>query len=243
MSEKFSEVEIVPGYKTNMTKTMNLSSLFQDMLVVSEHQLQTAGIDSENLVKNIGIGWVVIKYHMDVKRMPNIFEKIRLTTSAETYNKFFCYRNFSVKAEDGTELVKVKSIWTMMSIAKRRMVPVRKDIMDKLNCVYSADVEHFPRIPRVEFDDKLTKDYRTRFFDIDVNGHVNNTVYFDWMLDTLNKDFLLQHQIKTMDIKYDLEVHYGETVNSKLKIDDDLTTHHQIESDTGLNAQALFTWK
>lgn len=34
------------------------------------------------------------------------------------------------------------------------------------------------------------------FFDIDGNQHVNNAIYFNWLLDVLGYDFLTTHQPK-----------------------------------------------
>jgi Acyl-ACP thioesterase len=41
------------------------------------------------------------------------------------------------------------------------------------------------------------------YYNIDVNKHVNNSYYFDWMVDTLEMDYIANHRIKSMDIKYE----------------------------------------
>mgnify|MGYP000688892819 FL=1 len=35
--------------------------------------------------------------------------------------------------------------------------------------------------------------YRVRYFDLDMNGHVNNSKYLEWMLDVFDLDFLTKY--------------------------------------------------
>ena len=63
------------------------------------------------------------------------------------------------------------------------------------------------------------------------------------MLDSLGKDFLMQHQLQTLDIKYDREVAYGQSVQSFVQLEDNLISHHQILTDNKVNAQAQMQWQ
>ncbi|MCO6541491.1 MAG: acyl-ACP thioesterase [Lactobacillus sp.] len=239
MSRQYVETKVIPFYSTNATQEMNISSLFNEMLLVSEHQLHAVGIDSQQMVQH-GIGWVVTKYHLEVQRLPLIDEQIKITTQANSYNKFFCYRTFTVQDAAGNELLTLISNWVMMDIKERKLMPIVPKVMEQIDCEYSEDVWRFPRIKRIK-DAKQKKQYQTRFFDIDVNGHVNNAVYLDWMLDSLGRDFLLSHQIKSLDIKYDREVAYGQTVQSSVQLENN-SSYHQISSNHKTNAQAQIEW-
>lgn len=241
MSQKYAEQIIVPFYFINSTREMNLSALFNAMLLVSEHQLHALGLDSQQLVAQHGLGWVVTKYHLDVQAMPRLDERITITTEANSYNKFFCYRTFTVQDAHGQELLRLISNWVMLDIQTRKMVLLDPQIMQQLDCPYSPKVWNFPRIDLVEYP-ALPREYRTRFFDIDVNGHVNNSIYSDWMLDSLDRDFLLSHDLQAFDIKFEREVHYGETVQSFVQLEQNVS-HHLIKSAAGTNAQAQITWK
>ncbi|UQS83927.1 acyl-[acyl-carrier-protein] thioesterase [Bombilactobacillus thymidiniphilus] len=236
----YTERQTIQFYSTNSTKDMNLSALFNIILAVSEHQLHAAGIDSQQMVAR-GFGWVVTKYHLEVTRFPQLDEQIIITTTADSYNKFFCYRSFIVQDTANNELLRLTSNWIMLRIQDRKMVSIDPEIMAQLGCPYSANIQRFPRLDIVEYPVEA-KTYRTRFFDIDVNGHVNNSIYLDWMLDALSMEFLRTHQIATLDIKYDREVQYGDIVQSKCLLDDNIS-HHQIESNTGANAQAQIKWQ
>ncbi|UQS82427.1 thioesterase [Bombilactobacillus folatiphilus] len=237
---QYTESLTVPYFDIDMTKNMKLSALFNEILWVSESQLKEVGIDSQHMVAQ-GIGWVVTKYHLEITRMPHLNEAISITTEANSYNKFFCYRTFTVQDASGQEIVKLTSNWVMLDIQSRKMMVIKSEIMEQLNCPYSTEIWRFPRIDLVEHTDQPIA-YPTRFFDIDINGHVNNAVYLDWMLDSLGRDFLMAHQLQQLDIKYEQEVQYGDTVESFVQ-QEGLTTHHLIKTSAGINAQAQAVWQ
>ena len=67
--------------------------------------------------------------------------------------------------------------------------------------------------------------FHVRYDDLDMNGHVNNTVYITWALEALDIDFRNSHKIKALDIYYKHEVKYGEDVLSCVKSDENITEH------------------
>ena len=41
---------------------------------------------------------------------------------------------------------------------------------------------------------------------LDLNGHVNNTVYITWAMEALDYEFRSKHKLKTLDIYFKHEV-------------------------------------
>ncbi len=62
------------------------------------------------------------------------------------------------------------------------------------------------RIPKKDFTDAPTGEYKIRINDIDANLHVNNARYFDFAFSELGMDYLNEHQLKQVVIKYEKEV-------------------------------------
>ena len=132
----------------------------------------------------------------------------------------------------------------MISFATRKMVHLPEVLTAKISSEFKPEVVRFPRIPKVDWAkaDNLNKVFRVRYFDIDTNHHVNNTHYFDWMLDSLPLAFLKSHTVKSMSIKYDNEVTYGDEIVSRAQLTE-LTSHHQIRNGEQLAAEATITWQ
>ena len=88
------------------------------------------------------------------------------------------------------------------------------------------------------------RDYRVRYFDIDINHHVNNARYLDWMLDPLGPDFLRQHRPVAFKINYEAEVQEGATVESRYVLDrPTLTTVHEIWAGGRRCTTAELSWQ
>ena len=52
----------------------------------------------------------------------------------------------------------------------------------------------------------MEQDYHVRFYDLDMNGHVNNSKYLDWVFEVMGAEFLTQHIPKRVHLKYVKEV-------------------------------------
>lgn len=243
-SSKYSEKYQIQLFEGNANGEISLAMMMNIMLAISEHQLDQLGISQQQLVANYHVGWVITQYHIEVKRAPKVGETIIASTQATGYNRFFCYRDFWIHDQARNELVSVKSTFVMMDIQTRKIIPVIKEIVAKFDLEPSKQIVRFPRIPH--FDDTKTitsQDYRVRYFDIDSNGHVNNTRYFDWMQDVLGFDFLQKHSLKTADVRYEREVHYGDVVQSEVQKIAENITLHRIMNNGEIAAEAQFTWQ
>lgn len=245
MTEKrtFSIEMEVPYYFVNFTGDMRLSALVDIMLLTSEKQLHQSAVDSSEMVKNNGLGWVVVQYHMDIKQMPHLGQKLKITTQATSYNKYFFYRDFWIDDENGNRMVDATSAFVLIDIKERKIVGAADRLDDKFGAEETSKLVRFPRIKvPVDFDFKQAQ--HIGYYNIDVNKHVNNSYYFDWMVDTLDMDFIANHHIKSMDIKYDKELNIDSQPMAFAKIDNtNNKSIHWIKSGDVLNVVAEFEWE
>lgn len=235
----YEEVHNVPFFFSNSNGEMSLSALLNTVLLVSENQLVKLHLDGESMLKS-GLGWVVTQYHIDIIKMPKINEQIKISTQAKSYNKFFCYRDFWIKDMDDNELVKIESIFVLIDIKNRSIAQVQEDQMKELGSEKVSRPEKFPRVRKTDFTDNK-KDIHIGYYNIDINQHVNNSYYFDWILDNMDIDFLKKHSIKTLDIKYEQELTYGDTPSSYMTLEDNIS-HHRIQNNDKSNMEAIIEW-
>ena len=245
MTEKrtFSIEMEVPYYFVNFTGDMRLSALVDAMLLTSEKQLHQADIDSSEMVKNNGLGWVVVQYHMDIDKMPKLGQKIKVTTQATSYNKYFFYRDFWIDDEEGNRMVSATSAFVLIDIKQRKIVSAADRLDDLFGAVETTKLKRFNRI-KVPDDFDFQQQQHIGYYNIDVNKHVNNSYYFDWMVDTLDIDFIGNHQLTSMDIKYDKELNIKSQPVAYAKLDNtNNKSIHWIKNGDVLNVVAQFNWK
>lgn len=232
--EKYTEEYFVELNDCDENERIQIRTMIDLMMQVSEHQLMQNGAGSMDLMEK-GLGWVVTQYHFDIKEMPKAKDRISISTIASGYNRFFEYRDFQIENEVGDLLVDVKSQWVMFDIEKRHMVPSDEEMMKKFNV---PELKIMPRFPRLRGRDSYNqkRNYRVRFDDLDTNHHLTNSHYFNWFIDMLDRDFLKNHQISAIDIKFNKEVHYGQLPASccdLVRDDDKIVSYHAIKDDDG----------
>ncbi|KRK51705.1 acyl-[acyl-carrier-protein] thioesterase [Companilactobacillus kimchii] len=236
------EVE-VPYYFVNFTGDIRLSALIDIMLLTSEKQLHQADADSTEMVVNNGLGWVVVQYHMDIKQMPRLGQKLKVTTQATSYNKYFFYRDFWVEDMDGNVMVKAQSAFVLIDIKERKIVSAADRLENKFGAEEVNRIQRFARL-RVPDNYDFKQPQHIGYYNIDVNKHVNNSYYFDWMVDTLDTDYIASHHLKSMDIKYEKELNLESEPLSFAKVDsENHTSTHWIKNGDTLNVIAQLGWE
>lgn len=245
MGLKFTETHTVSYYECDLTQTMTVPMLISVVVKTSESQSYRVNKDYPTIVEDRGLGWVITHYDIHINRLPKQNERIFVTTEADDYNKFFCYRNFWVHDEEGNELVKINSIFVLMNLETRHIVSVPKDIVSVYQSQKTTKVRRFDKIPTVT--EPESEQYRVRYFDLDGNGHVNNAKYLNWILDSLSYDFLIAHRPKRILIRFDKEVEYGNIITSQWEEhfdnEDDLYSLHRIMLEDTLSAEAKIEWE
>lgn len=240
-AKKFSEDHRVVYYETDVTGALKIGQLVDLLMLVSGDQSDQVGVTDEK-VSAQGLGWVVTQHMMEITRLPRANEVITLSTQADSYNRFFCYRDFWAHDQDGNELVKMHSVFVMMNRTKRKIVRLPEEFVTPYECEYTRKIERLAT-PRPVEEISAQKDYHVRFMDIDGNHHVNNVHYFDWMLDALPGEFLLNHRLVSLNISYRQEVYYGDQVLSEVEIDqENLLTKHMITTGSEQNCIAECQW-
>lgn len=160
------------------------------------------------------------------------------------YNKFFCYRNFWIHDEQGEELVKIESVFVLMDFVNRKMSSVNEEIIAPFESEKIKKIKRQEKIEKVEAGFMLP--YRVRFYDIDSNQHVNNTMYFNWIIDVLGYDFLTTHIPEKVLIRFDKEVEYGNEIEShyeQIALEDGVQTRHEIRMQDQVYCEANITWR
>lgn len=236
-------------YECDPSGHISLSTLVALMILASEQQNVELGID-EHATMKLGGGWVIIDYEAEFSQeWPKENDQIQVQTNILAYNRFFVVRQFTVKDAGGNQIGSVQGLFVYMDLTKRKMARIPDEIMAPYEMEMKLRLPKVARPDNVMVDDKWrANEYRVRYFDIDHNGHVNNAHYFDWMLDTLDPEFLKNHRITNLRMNYEHEVRPKTVVQSKsvgpqANEQGQLVTQHKIMVGDNECAAATITWQ
>ena len=236
----------IKGYECDITGEITLPSLVNLMMDLSGQQSDSLGNTNDQMSER-GLSWIIVQYDMQIERMPHRGEEIILETEAMSYNRFFTYRRFRAYDEREQLCVEVMTNFVMMDIETRKMVQIQKDLLT----VYQDDeIRTMVRMQKpiqLEPENRKEQDFRVRYLDIDYNRHVNNAKYFDWIINTIDPKFIMDHQMAAVTIKYEKEVEYGNSITSVMSTKEaengEIITAHRIMNGEDLACEAHMIWK
>ena len=124
--------------------------------------------------------WAVIRTRAEIFAQPTGSEIILKTwpmpTSRTAYPR--CVMGYD---RDGTLLFKLVSLWVLMDINTRAMVLPAKSGVEVIGQLYGDEPEQPRGLPVGEQEQVVYKTVEQCH--LDVNGHMNNTRYMDWVME------------------------------------------------------------
>ena len=230
----------IPFDMADMNGHIKLPDVILLSLQVSGMQSIELGVSDKAILEEYNLVWIITEYDIEVSRLPRFAEEITIETEALSYNRLFCYRRFTIYNEAGQELIHMMATFVLMDRDSRKVHAVEPEIV----APYQSDFDKkLIRGPKYEsLDEPVSKDYHVRFYDLDMNGHVNNSKYLDWIFEVMGADFLTHYIPKKINLKYVKEVRPGGVITSSVERTG-LESKHEITSDGATNAQAIITWQ
>lgn len=170
--------------------------------VAGEHAIKLK-IDRDILMKDNNI-WVVVRYDMKINRLPKLKEKYVITTHPGETKGFMFPRFFQVYDKHGNLLVNISSTWVVVNFDTRRIIlrPF-KDI--------NLPVEHDPndlKVPSKVNEEATNLLYKrlTKESELDINIHINNTFYYDYILEIHDIEFYKENKVSRILLNYEKEI-------------------------------------
>lgn len=163
-------------------------------------------------LKNQDMTWVLHRMDIKIHRYPSWRETISIETWPAAGDSLRAYRNYRILGDDGTELGCCLSYWMMFNLKTRRPVRMTQEILD----MRLSERDHVLPVKsnRISVSPEAIhkQTFNVRRSDLDMNMHVNNATYIDWMLECLPLDTV--QSIQTFDIVYLQESVQGDVLSS-----------------------------
>ncbi|KER08446.1 acyl-ACP thioesterase family protein [Streptococcus mitis] len=230
----------IPFDMADMNGHVKLPDVILLSLQVSGMQSIELGVSDKAILEDYNLVWIITDYDIEVVRLPRFAEEITIETEALSYNRLFCYRRFTIYDEAGQEIIRMLATFVLMDRDSRKVHAVEPDIVAPYQSDFDKKLIRGPKYANLE--EPISKDYHVRFYDLDMNGHVNNSKYLDWIFEVMGADFLTQYIPKKINLKYVKEVRPGGVITSAVERSG-LESKHEITSDGATNAQAIITWQ
>lgn len=193
-----------------VAKTSSILDYFQEL--ASTHA-QLLGFSVEQLFEK-GLTWVLSRNHVKILRAPRFGEKIIGHTWPSGRKGRFALRDYEMFDQDGSLIVQGTTSWMMIDLKTKKPIRVADLLADTFIVEKRAIVDDFVVLPHLTHPD-FENIYSVRSSDLDINRHVNNVVYIEWALDTLQRDIIFSSYPAEIEISYRSEAHWSDTIIAK----------------------------
>ena len=166
----------------DLYRRLRCSRLFELLQEASIRHTELLGMGREKTLDR-GLLWIVGLQRSEIRRMPEYDEEILLRSWPGKTMRLFFPRYYSLETVDGEELLRASALWSLVDQESRKLVfpdawgveidgQERGDELDA-----SSPPRRLPLSEQVHF----TVPYSY----VDLNGHMNNTRYFDLAQDLI----------------------------------------------------------
>ena len=153
------------------------ASLNAEAMSFSKSNFEAAG---EN------ISWVLTHLKVRMSRFPKWGETVSILTFPRGGRRIVAYRDFMLTGENGDELGRATSEWMIIDLSTRKLVAIPDGVFAAANTVREPVFGDEPTA-KLRWDCRETTAdalvFRARRGDIDLNGHVNNVHYVEWLME------------------------------------------------------------
>lgn len=190
---------------------LKISTIFKYLQQVSTNHSELLGIGMKETLEH-NMFWVIARMDVKIFKMPKMLETLTVTTHPGDLMMFMFPRFYEVYNELGELCISASAAWVLLD----------KDTHSVANKPYGEGFtfkgislpEDIP-LPKRVIADNLVKieSRKVRYSDIDLNGHLNNTKYIDYIIDTHDINFYKKYCVNEILINFEKEISDGDIVD------------------------------
>lgn len=208
----FEKTEQVSSYQCDFNLHLKPAVLFQYMTEAASGHTEQLGCGFENLHQR-NYYWVLSRLKIQFFDFPVFEEKITIHTWAKTVQqKIFFIRDFEVLAASGARLAAATSAWLIIDASTRRMVPTAAARLDLPALPEKQGVNSSLEKIGLRGGGEERLKVKARYSVVDMQGHVNNSRYIEWICDCFPLEQYRTHTLEELQINYNHEILPGEEV-------------------------------
>jgi len=218
----------IHSYEADVKSRASAASLLQFMQESAWNHAEHLELGYSHLIDK-NLAWVMARLKLRIHSFPSWHTRITLETWPTALDKLFAYRDFRIRSQDNSVLALGTTTWLVIDVNTRR--PRRTSSYFHLeHDDQEQALGHFAdKVAPVESCDS-TSERKVTFSHLDVNGHVNNVKYLEYVIDNYSYDFLNAHHLYELEMNFLNEALLGDTLNIRTRHVDERTHIHSLSN-------------
>ena len=212
---KYAEELTLKTGNCDFTGRWKLSDIMIQFQELAGAHCDRAGCGRRDMLEKYSVVWILTRSEIRMARYPLLGERVRIETFTHPNRKVFFPRSYRILDEAGTELGSSLTYWVLCDIHTRKITYLPQIASLFPDSGIPSPITRFMDIPDT-VGEKTVLSRQPLYTDLDVNRHVNNTRYADWLSDMLGPELLERQEIGDFMIDYHHEVRPGQQLELSL---------------------------
>jgi medium-chain acyl-[acyl-carrier-protein] hydrolase len=243
----WEETYRIRSFEVDFRNRLHLNVLFHLLQETATNQIERQGVGVE-VLRNRNEAWVLSRLLLEMDRYPGWGEEVRVRTWPRGIERLFAHRDFQVAAADGAIVGRATSYWLLVDLKTRR--PKRpREVFEHMPTApdRKALVVNPEKLPPLKNPERVIT-VEVGYSRLDLNHHVNNAHYTEWILDAFPMSRHEAFQVARLQVNFQAETKAGDQVTlSRATLAEDPLPAYGIEGlkDDGktLAFQARLEWR
>ncbi len=194
--------------RTGIAKPEALLNLFQE--AATDHA-EALGVGA-GLIEGHNLAWVLSRLQVHFPVPVGWKSTVCVETWPSGVDRLYAFRDFVLTDSDDRLPAAGVSTWLLIDVARRRPVRMPTEVSDIP--IPKRPRAHLPDdLPSEPLDAYLKEGNRSaRSADIDINGHVNNVRYVEWLTDEIPASIRENYRLSNLDLRFKSESVEGDSL-------------------------------
>jgi len=201
----------ITSTETDMEARLRLGALVNLLVQSAINSADSLGFGFGG-IRQQNLYWVLSRLTVEIYRPLKWYEKVKVETWPKNVEKILYLRDFFISDEKQDMVAKATSGWLAIDMNTKKA--------KKIDGIHSGLFIHLKDKHAIqEMPEKLNPvpegdifEFKTDYYDIDLNKHLSATRYIDRMMDTMPVDFHVNNYPKKLSVNFLKETMPGETL-------------------------------
>lgn len=236
----------VKAHEVDFSDSITASAVFNLLQDAAASHADNLGWGFDDLAEK-GELWMLSWMYVEFTSFPGFHDKITLLTWPKDVYKIYALRDFSITGSNNDTIVKATSAWLMINLKSKRIINPQKLLASITNYPDNHALAALPEKLRYDTGDNEIMRVQPSYSDIDINNHVNNARYVEYIQNCFPAEHWKAYKLKSIKVMFLSETKIDDEISfSLLEKSDGENTHFVkgINLTTGKPCvQALLSWQ
>jgi acyl-ACP thioesterase len=236
----------IRSYEVDCHHRLAILSIFNFMQEAASRHAEALGVSIQQLLLE-NYTWLLSRLKIKIASFPVWQDRITISTWPSGAQRLFALRDFQLQDKHDQTVAAAVSAWLVLDVEKRRPVRIGPFI-EKLRPLEGQHIlpDTLDKLPGLEFRTHEKK-FVVRYRDLDINQHVNNVSFVEWLVESIPNGVLNTSVLAELEINFMAEAFYEDRILAACHPLDPHNTsfHHSLirQQDGQELARAVTVWR